>query len=329
MISIETHSFSPFTNLAFEEFFLKSKDLGDDILMLYQNEPAVVVGRFQNTLEENNQSFINDHNILVARRISGGGAVYHDLGNLCYAFILRDVSPGTMDASKYIRPVAGALSRLGYPVEVTRRNDIIMEGKKVSGIAMALHKNRLLFHGTLLFDTDLDRLAQVLKPASGAIESKAIKSVRSKVANIKAYAAEDMDLPHFKQALKQLLLENEPHTEYQPSPEDRAEIQKLVENKYLSWDWTFGRNPATRIKSSCNSAGGALEIELELDKGWLAACHIHSDSLDRAVIEALELRLTNIPYSYPDVAGALAGIELSSPTGAISKEQLMDCLMGL
>lgn len=329
MISIETHSYSPFTNLAFEEFFLKSTDLGDDILMLYQNQPAVIVGRFQNTLEEINQSFINEHNILVARRISGGGAVYHDPGNLCFSFILRDISPGTMDASKYIRPVAEALIRLGIPLEVMGRNDLAIDGKKFSGNAMALHKNRLLFHGTLLFDTDLKLLAQVLKPATAAIESKAIKSVRSKVTNIKSYLSKDMDVLDFKQALKGLLLENSPQSEYQPTDEDREDIQKLEDSKYRSWDWIYGRNPATRIASSCNFTAGKLDISLELDKGWLSACHIQSDALDPALIAALELRLANIPYTTQDITAALDGIELHPLAGYPSKKDLMDCILNI
>ena len=329
MITIETHSHSAFVNLAFEEYFLKSKDLDDDIIMLWQNEPAVVVGRFQNTLEEINQPFLNAHSIPVARRISGGGAVYHDLGNLCFSFILRDVSPGTMDASRYIRPVVNALVQLGIPVKVAGRNDLTIDGKKFSGNAMALHKNRLLFHGTLLFDTDLDMLGLVLKSASDKIESKAIKSVRSKVTNIKSYAAKDMDVLQFKQALKTIFFENEPQIEYQPNLEDQVEIQKLMENKYLSWDWIFGRNPATRVRSSCNFAGGKLEIELELDKGWLAACHIQSDVLDMPVIEEIELLLSNIRFTAQDIVRALEGIELENQLGSITKEELIRCMMNI
>lgn len=295
--------------------------------MLWQNEPAVVVGRFQNTLQEINQPFINAHAIPVARRISGGGTVYHDLGNLCFSFILPDVTPGTMDASRYIRPVITALSQIGFPVNVTRRHDLLINGKKFSGNAMALHKNRLLFHGTLLFDTDLDKLEQVLKPASDKVESKGIKSVRSKVTNLKPYAPRGMDLQQFKQALQQRLFENKLPAEYQPTSEDRAEIQKLVESKYLSWDWTFGRNPSTHVRSTCNCSVGAIEIVLELEKGELAACHILSDALGKTVIQELERRLSNIPYTYQDVTAALEGIELTSQAGLILIDEIIRCVM--
>ena len=329
MIYIETHSHSPFVNLAFEEYFLKSKDLGDDIFTLWQNEPAVVVGRFQNTLEEINQSFINVHNIHIARRISGGGAVYQDLGNLCFSFILRDVTPGTMDVSRYSRPVVKALSRLGIPVKVAGRNDLTIDGKKFSGNAMALHKNHLLYHGTLLFDSDLEMLDQVLKALSDNIESKGIKSIRSRVTNIRPYVSSDLDILQFKQALKQLIFENEPQIEYQPTIEDLTEIQKLVENKYLTWDWIFGRNPASRVRSTCNYPGGKLEIYLELDKGWLAACHLKSDSLDLPNIEEVELRLSNTRYTYQDIVTALEGIDLKNHWGSISKDELIRCIMGI
>ncbi len=329
MITIETHSYSPFVNLAFEEYFLKGKDLGDDILMLWQNEPAVVVGRFQNTLEEINQAFIDAHGIPLARRISGGGAVYHDLGNVCFSFILRDVTPGTMDASKYIQPVANALCKLGLAVQATKRHDLTIDGKKFSGNAMALHKNRLLFHGTLLFDTDLDRLAQVLKPASDAIESKGIKSVRSKVTNLRSFAPAGMDVAQFKQTLEGLFLEGQQQKEYLPNSEDQAEIQKLVDGKFRSWDWIFGRNPAARVRSICRCGGGELELSLELDKGWLAACHIQSEAFELADIGEIEMRLSNIPYTYPNVLKALDGIELRNQAGSVSKEELARCIVNI
>ena len=329
MIYIETLSHSPFVNLAFEEYFLKSKDLGDELFLLWQDEPVVVVGRFQNTLEEINQPFINAHNIPVARRISGGGAVYHDLGNLCFSFILRDITPGTLDASLYIRPVEKALLQLGIPVKVAGRNDLTIDGRKFSGNAMALHKSRLLFHGTLLFDSDLDMLSQVLKAPSDTIESKGIKSVRSKVTNIRPYASSGMDILLFKQALKQFFFEDGPQIEYQLTDEDLTEIQKLVENKYRNWDWIFGRNPASKIRSSYSYAGGKLEIFLELDKGWLTACHIQGVSLELADIEDIELRLSNIPYTYQDVVTALDGIDLKNNLGSISKEELVRCIMSI
>ena len=329
MIYIETHTHSPFINLAFEEYFLKSKDLGDEVLMLWQDEPAVVVGRFQNTLEEINQAFIDAHDIQTARRISGGGAVYHDLGNLCFSFILPGVTPGTMDASKYIRPVESALSKMGIPVKVAGRNDLTIDGKKFSGNAMALHKNRLLFHGTLLFDTDLDRLGEVLKAPSDTIESKGIKSVRSKVTNIRPYAPSGMEVAQFKQALKELFFENGPQVAYQPTGEDYAEIQKLVDTKYRSWDWIFGRNPASKVRSTCSFAGGNLEIELELDKGWLAACRIQCNALEPADVKEVELRLANIRFTYADVEGALAGVELKADAGSIAKDELIRCIMGV
>jgi lipoate---protein ligase len=328
MIYIETNTHSPFVNLAFEEYFLKSKDLGDVVLMLWQDEPAVVVGRFQNTLEEINQAFIDTHHIQTARRISGGGAVYHDLGNLCFSFILPGVTPGTMDASRYIRPVEKALSQMDIPVKVAGRNDLTIDGKKFSGNAMALHKNRLLFHGTLLFDTDLDRLGQVLKAPSDAIESKGIKSVRSRVTNVRPYAPSGMDVRQFKQALKELFFENEPQVEYQPNSEDYTEIQKLVDTKYRSWDWIFGRNPASKVRSTCSYLGGKLEIELKLDKGWLAACRIQSDALDPADIKDVELRLANIRFTYADIEEALTGVELKVDAGSFVKDELIHCIMG-
>lgn len=163
VIYIETGSCAPAVNFAYEEYFLKGKDLEEDLLMLWRSEPTIVVGRFQNTLEEVNAGFAEAHHIQVIRRISGGGAVYHDLGNVCFSFILHDTQPNVIDKSKYTRPVVDALAQLGVHAELTHRNDLAVGGKKFSGNAMALRKNRLLFHGTLLFDTDLEMLERALR----------------------------------------------------------------------------------------------------------------------------------------------------------------------
>ena len=302
---IETESCKPAINLAYEEYFLKGKDLEENILMLWRNEPVIVVGRFQNTLEEINSSFAEAHNIQVIRRISGGGAVYHDLGNLCFSFILHDVRPEIIDKSKYICPLVEALRQLGVQVEITRRNDLTVAGKKISGNAMALHKNRLLFHGTLLFDADLEILDESLRETMSKITSKGVKSVRSIVTNLREYLSTEMDTLQFKQSLKQLLFSVTPTTQYVPDQEDFNSIQKLVRTKYETWEWNFGNNPSSTIQRSFPLPYGAIEIQLELEKGFIKDCQIKGELNMLIKPGEIEKQLRGVRYTLRDIQRAL------------------------
>ncbi len=295
--------------------------------MLWRNESAIVVGRFQNTLEEINSSFAEAHQIQVIRRISGGGAVYHDLGNLCFSFILHDIKPDIIDKSKYVRPLVDALAQLGIQTEVTRRNDLTLAGKKISGNAMALHKNRLLFHGTLLFDTDLEMLDEVLKSSAVKIESKGVKSVRSRVTNLKEYFPAEMDILQFKQSMKQLLFADTSTTTYAPSQEDLVAIQELVKTKYETWKWNFGNNPNSRIERSCQFPDGVLEIQLEVEKGYIKTCRIKSDFKIPVGTGEIEERLENIRYMSTDIQSALSGLDIEKNLGLISNVNFAQWIM--
>jgi lipoate-protein ligase A len=318
---IETNSCAPAINLAYEDYFLNGKYLEDDLFMLWRNDLAIVVGKFQNTLEEINSSFAEAHKIQVIRRISGGGTVYHDLGNLCFSFILRETKPEIADKTKYMRPLIGALSQMGIQAEVTR-NGLSVGGKKISGNAMALHKNRLLFHGTLLFDTNLEMLAAVLKNSADGITSKGVKSVRSSVTNLKEHLAPEVDILQFKQDMKNLLFADAPVEVYTPSQQDFDAIHELVKTKYETWKWNYGSNPNARIERSRQFSGGVLEIRLDLEKGLIKTCRIKSDLEILVGISEIEKKLENVRYTFADVRNVLSGFDLEKNLGAISKDDL-------
>lgn len=326
MVVIETGSVNPYVNLAFEEYFLKSKDLGDDILMLWQNEPSIVVGRFQNTLEEINQAYVDAYRTHVVRRISGGGSVYHDLGNLCFTFILRGVSMGTINAARYAQPVMKALAEMGIQVELSRRNDLIIDGKKISGHAMALHKERLLYHGTLLYESNLEVLSQVLTAGSGNIQSKGIKSFKSLVTNIRPYTRLDMDIFQFKQQLQELIAGSEPLS-YRPTSEDLVAILELVESKYHTWEWNFGSNPHSILQYSGHYPGGNLECDVEVEKGAIKSIHFTRDLQGEGDFGEIEQQLMNVRYVLADVSRALEGVNIGKRFGSITKAEVVNCLM--
>ena len=327
MIYIETDSTTPAVNLAYEEYFLKGAALEQDLFMLWQNEPAVVVGRFQNTLEEIDAAFAAAHQIQVIRRISGGGAVYHDLGNLCFSFILHDIQPKILDKSKYARPLVEALRRLGVDAAVSGRSDLMVGGRKFSGSAMALHKDRLLFHGTLLFDTDLEVLAAVLRGRGSGILSKAVKSVRSGVTNLKGYLRQPMDVIQFKRSLRELLSAARPAPAYIPRPEDLDAIRKLAAAKYETWNWNFANDPGCRIHRSCLLMDGVVELDLELEKGQIQSCRITSNSGRSAALGKIANRLIHVRFTPADMLGALAGLEIEEHPGSISREGLVQWIV--
>ncbi len=329
MIYIETGSSSPQVNLAFEEYFLKTRALGEDILMLWQDEPAVVVGRFQNTLEEIDPDYVQTHTIPVIRRISGGGAVYHDPGNLCFSFIFQGLPPLAIDRPKFARPLVEALAHIGLKPELTPRSDMLIDGKKFSGNAMALHKDRLLYHGTLLFDSDLDILRRVLHAPAGQVESKGVKSVHAGVTNLRPYLPVEMDLEHFKAAMKNQLLSGGPWSPYSPTADDLAAIRDLVESKYLSWDWNFGNNPHCIVSRSGHYSDGTIEIQFELEKGRFKDCHFSADLAGASQIDVVARKLNGLRFEAGDIRLALAGLEGPAYFGPFHKEEVIRCLLGV
>lgn len=325
MIFVETGSNRPEINLAFEEYFLKN--FKEPVLMLWQNEPTVVVGRFQNTLEEINRTYIKENNINVIRRMTGGGAVYHDKGNLCYSFIVRNVNVEDADFSVFAYPIIQALGQIGIVAQQSGRNDILLDGKKVSGTAMSIYKDSLLFHGTLLYDSDLSVLTNALNVKQIKIISKGCKSVKSRVTNIKPYLHDkDLDVLEFKNILKNKLKEVFQFTEYEVSREVLNDIISLAEKKYKSWDWVYGNNPQYGIKNTRKFSGGIIETHLDVKAGKIKKCSIRGDFLGLCSIEDIENSLIDIPYKKEDVYRVLANFDIKKFFNSITLDEIIKCL---
>jgi lipoate---protein ligase len=307
MVFIETASTDPSVNLAFEEHFLRHKGPGETILMLWRNQPAVVVGRFQNIFAEVNLEYTQTHSIQILRRISGGGAVYHDAGNLCFSLIMDRVQPGLPKAADLLRPMVQALARLGLVIELSQRNDLKIEGKKFSGHALMVQKDRLLLHGTLLFDSNLETLQRALESPFGDLETKAIQSVRSSVTNLAPYLPAIATTGQFKQALKDILFESQLPAEYTPTAGELSAIEALGADKYRSWEWTYGGDPRAHVRYNGRYGGEDLPFTLDLDKGQLVACHFEGDLPRPADFEEIERRLTNVRGDQDSVLAALRG----------------------
>lgn len=328
MIYIGNESHDPYFNLALEEYVLKHMADSEKYFLLWRNEPSVIVGRAQNTIEEVNAEYIESKKINVVRRISGGGAVYHDLGNLNYTFISASGESQTGDFAHFAAPVISYLRQLNVPAELTGRNDISAAGKKVSGNAQYYYHGKVLHHGTLLFNVELLELQNALHVSPDKIISKGIKSVSSRVANIIDYLPEKIPIEVFKDNLiKQIFNEHrEPFREYSLTEQDLAEIKRLAVEKYSTWDWNYGLSPAFNIKKSKRFPAGKIEILLDVRRGIIEESKIYGDFLGYGDIAEIEKKLIGKRYCHEDLYVMLNDIEINQYFGDISKEEIMGLL---
>jgi len=325
---IDSQSYSPYFNLALEEHILKNKNMKEDIVFLWKNTPTIVVGNNQNTIEEINIPFVNEKEIQVVRRLSGGGAVYQDLGNLNFTFLKRLEKPSTLEIKKFALPIVKALNKLGVPAELTGRNDITVEGKKISGNAQRLFRNKLLHHGTLLFDTDLEVMAKVLQVGLDKIQSKGIKSIRSRVTNIKPYLAQQGTIEEFRESILRELFQGARMNQYFLSEDDLRQINKLVNDKYNTWEWNFGYSPPYSIKNTRRFPGGKVELFLDVEKGILKNCQIFGDFLSLCDISELEKKLKNKRYESEIIEKTLSQFNLKYYFGELTLKEIMTVFFG-
>jgi lipoate-protein ligase A len=276
MIYIKTNSNDPTWNLTMEEYIQKELLQFDHILMLWQNKNSVIIGRYQNTLREVNQDVSRAHDIKVVRRDTSGGAVYHDLGNLNYSFITPCHNPENLSLAETTLPMIQALEKLGIHAEASGRNDILLNGRKISGTAQSLWKNRLLHHGTLLYNADMSILQEVLNVDETKLISKGVTSVKGRVTNISEEMKWDDNINEFWHLLVDQLNIVE---EYELSKEEFLAVEKLKKEKYDTWEWNVGNEPAFAITKEKRFSGGLLTTSLNVKKGKITQCSISGDFL--------------------------------------------------
>ena len=271
-----TISTSPYFNLALEEYFFKQ--IEDDSIILWRSENAIVVGKHQNTLAEINMPYAQSKNIKIARRLSGGGTVYHDLGNLNFTFIQTGEKEKLVDFAKFLKPIINALAELGVEAIQGKRNELLVEGKKISGNAEHTFKNRVLHHGTLLFNTKLDVLIKSLRINPLKYQDKAIKSVQSRVVNLNQYISGDFD--HFRSTLANSLKKQfEIETNYVISDIEIEEIKRLEKEKYQTWDWNFGYSPTYTLSKVLKTNDGEVPMKISVKKGLINEITLEGDNV--------------------------------------------------
>ena len=267
MIYLEFPSSNPYFNLAFEQYVFDCLDKAESYFALWQNDNSIIVGKNQNTVEEINAGFVKERDVKVARRLSGGGAVYHDLGNLNFTFIADAKNADKLDLKFFCLPIQKALASIGIKAEIGGRNDITIEGKKFSGNAQYVKDGRIMHHGTIMFSSDLNVLSQALSVDNEKIFSKGIKSTRARVANISEFLDKPISLAEFKEILIENVFENNPRRNFEISDKDMSAVEKLSE-KYASWEWNYGRSPQYTVKKERRVENcGKIEIVMNVDKG--------------------------------------------------------------
>ncbi len=322
---LETHSTDPAYNLAFEEYVHRSRREGN-YLILWQNKNAVIIGRNQNAGEEINRAFVDANGISIVRRNTGGGAVYHDLGNLNYSFISDAGNLENRSGALFTSPVVAALRGLGLDAESSGRNDILVSGQKVSGTAEHLLQGRILHHGTLLFDSDASMIAGALNPDPTKFQSKSVKSVRSRVGNIRSHLEADMTLEAFWNYLKVALVQGGIIPTALTDAE-LAQVEALKRAKYDTWQWNFGKSPKYQLCSKKRFPGGLLELHLSVDSGKITAMEILGDFLSLVSPEPLAQALISCPYQKDAISSVLDRFDLSQLLGSITRAQFLETIL--
>ncbi len=322
---IKTNWGIPYYNFALEEYLMNEAP-EDSYLFFYIHRPSIIVGKHQNTIEEINKEFVEEKGIIVARRLSGGGAVYHDEGNLNFSFVQKAQEQEFNNFEKFTRPIINALKELGVEAELSGRNDILVDGKKISGNAQYYKKGRILSHGTLLFDADMTNLSKALKVKDLKIKSKGIKSVRSRVTNIKEHMEKDMSIIELKDYILDYISNNEDISEYVLNESELEKINEAAKNKFSTWDWNWGNSPEYEIQKINKFPCGLIDIRLNIKNGKIKDCKIYGDFFTKRNIEELEGILCNKTYEKESIKNQLKTINLSDYFHGLDLEEFVEFL---
>lgn len=327
MLLIYNDNTNPYFNLAMEEYLLKNNT--EDLFILWRNKPSVIVGKNQNTLSEINLEYVKENSIPVVRRQSGGGAVFHDLGNINFTFITNN-NNSFSDFKKFTQPIIDLLKTMGLDATFSGRNDLLIDGKKFSGNAQYNYRNKVMHHGTLLFSSQITDLSNALKVKSIKFEGKGIKSVKSRVTNISEHLDTKMSVLEFKDLIMNYMASIDSDNKlYTLSKEDIDGIEKLVEKKYNTWEWNFGNSPKYSFSNELKYPGGNVEFNLEINKGVISKIKFFGDFFGKEDIENLEILLSGVKHKEESLREILSNIDINNYLLGADMDILISGILGV
>lgn len=322
MLCISSENTDPYFNLASEEYLLKC--CNEDIFLLYRNIPSIVVGKHQNTLAEINLSLVQEKKLKVARRISGGGTVFHDLGNLNFAFITEGKEGELVNYHRFTLPVIEAMGGMGLDIRLGKRNELLLGNLKISGTASHVYKQRVLHHGTLLFSSDIEAMAAALNVQPERYTDRAVKSIRSEVTNIRDHLVDKMDITDFQNRIYNHIFNTMDAAEnYKYSEHDRKEINKLRNSKYAKWVWNFGYSPKYQFSKNLKFNAGNINLHMNVDKGIIQEVNFEGDFMSGKDIHMLEKLLVGIIHDPETLRLRLSGIQVADYISGLDNEELL------
>lgn len=318
----------PTINLALEEYCVRNLDMKNDYLLFYINAPSIIIGKHQNTIEEINPEYIKEKGIHVVRRISGGGAVYHDEGNLNFSFMTKHSHESIHNFRLFTGPVIKVLTELGINAVLNGRNDITVSDRKISGNAQFTDTRSMFSHGTLLFDTKLEDVVNALNVKKEKIESKGIKSVRSRVANISEFLSRKMTMDEFKKnIIESVFAGREDDFVFRLSNEQWDDVMKLSESKYRSWDWNYGRSPEFDLRKTKRFSFGEIDFRINVKDGIITEVRIYGDFLGHGELSDIEEILTGVKFEEESIRFAIKNFDLKNYFGDITDEEMANFIV--
>ena len=324
---IESNSTDPYFNLALEEYVFEKMPKDESYFMLWQNANTIVIGKYQNAFEEVNQRAVEERGIKVARRLSGGGAVYHDMGNLNFTFIVDQKDVKGMNFKIFVVPIVETLKGFGVEAEFSGRNDILVNGMKISGNSQYVRYGRVMHHGCIMLDSDLDKVADALKVREAKFKSKNSKSVRSRVTTINANAPRKISMQEFKSALKEHILGDESIEPYELTGEDLRKIEEIRNAKYATWEWNYGHSTVYEMTREEKFDSGLVTVHLTAKNGRIEAIRFYGDFFGNGEIEDLERAHTGVILDNR-LEDKLKELDLDEYMSGISPSELAGLIRG-
>lgn len=324
---VSKKNFSPFFNLVVEEVILKDQKNHEDIIFLYRHDNAVIIGRNQNAHEEVKRKLIEQNNVELYRRISGGGAVYHDLGNIVFSFITNK-SDGNYE--KFLTPIIEFLQSLNLDAQFKGRNDLVVNGYKVSGNAQFIYQDRMVHHGTILYNSDLTKIGNYLTPHKLKMESKGIKSARQRITNIYNEIENKISTEEFLEKLIDFLINkyNCQYIELDDMLEKYQNEIKQCKNERISEEWIYGKNPIFSFKNSKKFDKGILEVWMQIENDLIKDINFTGDFLSKKDPQEIINKFINIKYKKEEIEKILNQIDLDEYFGGIEKEEIIHLMIG-